>query len=53
MTAVGPLNYDISPDGREFVYTRRTAAAIAAAATSDSIKVVLNWFDELKRTAGR
>ncbi len=53
MNAVGPLNYDISPDGREFVYTRRTAAAIAAAATSDSIKVVLNWLDELKRAASR
>lgn len=53
MNALGPLNYDISPDGRQFVYTRTQTAPVGATTASRSIKVVLNWPEELKRTAGR
>ena len=51
-TAVGPLNYDMTPTGREFVLTRSVSEAAASAdgaAERGSIKVVLNWFEELKR----
>jgi hypothetical protein len=51
-SALGPLNYDITPNGREFVLTRTVSEAAAPAdgsAERGSIKVVLNWFEELKR----
>jgi Tol biopolymer transport system component len=50
--ALGPLNYDITPDGRHFVFTRRTAAGAAdGEGRRESVRVVLNWFEELKRLA--
>jgi eukaryotic-like serine/threonine-protein kinase len=51
-TAVEPLNYGITPNGRELVLTRSVTAATASPAgpvERGSIKVVLNWFEELKR----
>jgi hypothetical protein len=51
-SALGPLNYDMTPNGREFVLTRTVSEAAAPAegsAERGSIKVVLNWFEELKR----
>jgi eukaryotic-like serine/threonine-protein kinase len=52
-TALGPLNYDITPDGREFVLTRTIPEAPSSAAGTEpgSVRVVLNWFEELKRVA--
>ena len=53
-TALGPLNDDMTPDGREFVFTRNVPSAAARAAEpgeGTSIKVVLNWFEELNRLA--
>jgi len=49
-TALGPLNYDISPDGRAFVFTRGHSAESGTGGQDErgSIKVVLNWFSELK-----
>jgi Tol biopolymer transport system component len=47
MTAVGPLNYDITPDGRYFVLTR----PIGAPAATGSIDVVLNWLAEMEMNA--
>lgn len=49
-SAVGSLNDDMTPDGREFVFTRTVPSAAASAAEAGdgtSIKVVLNWFEEL------
>ena len=49
-TALAPLNYDITPDGRQFVFTRAESSGAEAAGGSErgSIKVILNWFDELR-----
>ncbi len=47
-SAVGPLNDDMTPDGREFVSTRNVPSA-AEPGDRTSIKVVLNWFEELNR----
>lgn len=44
MTALGPRNYDITPDGREFVLTRRVGTE---APDGGSVEVVLNWLAEL------
>jgi hypothetical protein len=49
MNALGPRNYDITPDGREFVLTRSTDSA--AAGNTGSLDVVLNWLAEMKRGA--
>jgi len=38
-------NYDISPDGQQFVMVRSTQEEVSPA----KINVVLNWFEELKR----
>jgi hypothetical protein len=46
MNALGPLNYDITPDAREFVLTRRVH--LAPTANAGSIDVVLNWLAEMK-----
>ena len=51
MTALGPLNYDITPDSREFVLTRRVP--LAPTANAGSIDVVLNWLSEMKVGAKR
>ena len=48
-TAISPRNYDVSPDGREFVWTQAADAASTSPATPGPfLHVVLNWFDELK-----
>ena len=47
MNALGPRNYDITPDGREFVLTR--SAASEAAGDTGSLDLVLNWLAEMKR----
>jgi hypothetical protein len=41
--------YDISSDGRRFLMVRQAASADGAAASSATLVVVLNWFEELKR----
>ena len=38
-------NYDISPDGRRFLMLKE----IGQSADPDTLVVVLNWFEELKR----
>ncbi len=51
-TALSQLNYDITPDGRGFVFTRPVSGPGAGADAQggrSSVKVVLNWFEELKR----
>jgi Tol biopolymer transport system component len=51
-TSLGPLNYDMTPDGSEFVLTRTVSDDTVSAGVPverSSIKVVLNWFEELKR----
>jgi hypothetical protein len=42
----GGPNYDITPDGRHFVFTKPKPQPPAT-----QINVVLNWFEELKRLA--
>jgi len=42
----GKPNYDVSPDGQQFVMVRRTGEGERAA---PQINVILNWFQELKR----
>jgi Tol biopolymer transport system component len=46
MTALGPRNYDITPDGKQFVLTRMMAEDHAE--RPGTIAVVLNWLSELK-----
>jgi hypothetical protein len=46
MTALGPRNYDITPDGKQFVLTRMMAEDDAE--RPGTIAVVLNWLSELK-----
>ncbi len=41
----GTPNYDVSPDGQQFVMVRRTGEGERA----PQINVVLNWFQELER----
>ena len=41
---VGVPNYDVSPDGQEFVMVRTTAGR-----TSEQVHVIVNWFEELNR----
>jgi len=51
-STLAPLNYDITPDGRGFVFTRPLSGPGARADAQDgrrSVKVVLNWFEDLKR----
>ena len=53
-TTLAQLNYDVTPDGRGFIFTRRVSGPGAGADAQDghgSVKVVLNWFEELKRLA--
>ena len=46
----GMANYDISPDGKRFVFVEEPRPANAVAPVTH-LQVVLNWFDELKRRA--
>lgn len=46
MTALGPRNYDITPDGKQFVLARMMAEDDAE--RPGTIAVVLNWLSELK-----
>jgi tRNA A-37 threonylcarbamoyl transferase component Bud32 len=50
-SALGPLNYDITPDARAFVSARSISDAAAAGAGSGrgAVRVVLNWHEELKQ----
>ena len=49
MTSSGPLNYDITPDGRAFVWTKPVDSTGAASpGGTDHLRVVVNWFDELR-----
>ena len=53
-TAISPRNYDVFPDGREFVWTQAADAASTSPPTPGPfLHVVLNWFDELKALAPR
>jgi hypothetical protein len=47
----GMANYDISPDGKRFVFVEEPRPANAAAQPLVHLQVVLNWFEELKRRA--
>lgn len=49
-TAMDPLNYDITPDGRRFV--RIANEAVVASQSGRTLRVVTNWFDELKQRLG-
>ncbi len=42
----GHTNYDVSPDGQQFVMVRRTGESKRVA---PQIHVILNWFEELER----
>ena len=43
-------NYDITPDGKQFVViTPAGASADSNPSSAQQINVVLNWFEELKR----
>lgn len=46
-TVLGPLSYDITPDGRELVFTREATPPVTDVDARGSVKVVLNWFQEL------
>jgi serine/threonine-protein kinase len=48
--AGGMANYDISPDGKRFVFVEEPQTN-APAGPPVRLQVVLNWFDELKRRA--
>ena len=52
-TALGPLNYDITSDGRAFVFTRSESGGTGTGGVDGrgSVRVVLNWFSELKGRA--
>ena len=52
-TSLGPLNYDISPDGQTFIFTRDDSSGGGAGGSDErgSIKVILNWFTELQARA--
>jgi hypothetical protein len=45
----GMANYDISPDGKRFVFVEEPQTTNAAAQPVGRLQVVLNWLDELKR----
>ena len=47
MTGRGPLNYDVTRDGRAFVWTKPVVEPNDAAQVPNAIHVVLNWFEEL------
>jgi hypothetical protein len=42
-------NYDITPDGKQFVVITPNGASAASPSSTQQINVVLNWFEELKR----
>jgi hypothetical protein len=46
----GMANYDLSPDGKRFVFVEEPRAANGSIPVIH-LQVVLNWFDELKRRA--
>jgi hypothetical protein len=41
-------NYDVTPDGQQFVMVKPSEQELAAT----QINVVLNWFEDLKRRVG-
>jgi serine/threonine protein kinase/Tol biopolymer transport system component len=45
---LGPADYDISPDGRQFLMVQ----PIAQGPSAQQVNVVLNWFEDLKRRVG-
>jgi eukaryotic-like serine/threonine-protein kinase len=48
--AIGARNYDITPDGKQFVViTPASASANQKQASMQQISVVLNWFEEVRR----
>ncbi len=42
-------NYDITPDGKQFVVITPGASAASSPSSTQQINVVLNWHEELKR----
>jgi len=50
---LGPLNYDITPDGRELVFTRAAPPPATDLDARGSVHVVLNWFQELDASVPR
>ena len=49
VSPVTPRNHDISPDGNHFITVADAAPNGSAASTASQIRVVLNWFEELKQ----
>jgi eukaryotic-like serine/threonine-protein kinase len=47
--SLGPADYDVSPDGRQFLMIQPSLQE----PTATQINVVLNWFEELKPRVGR
>jgi hypothetical protein len=45
----GYRQYDIAPDGKHFVLISTAPIADAAPAAKAEIRVVVNWFEELKQ----
>jgi hypothetical protein len=48
-TAGGARNYDITPDGKQFIMVLPADRNQSARRTPLQIQVVLNWFEELKQ----
>jgi serine/threonine-protein kinase len=46
--AAGPRSYDVSPDGSQIAIVVPKHEKKPDASSSDSVNVVVNWFDELK-----
>ena len=46
---VAPRNHDIAPDGKHFIAVADAAPNGSAAPTAPQIRVVINWFEELKQ----
>jgi serine/threonine-protein kinase len=46
---VAPRNHDIAPDGKHFITVADAAPNGSAAPTAPQIRVVINWFEELKQ----
>ena len=49
----GETNYDLTPDGKQFVVVTRAVSPSGDADRSPAqqMEFVLNWFDELRRLA--
>ena len=44
-----PRNFDIAPNGTQFVYTRPSVQVDAAGARRQTVQVIVNWQEEMQR----